>query len=270
MRTHRLALACLLLTACVFHDDDGPDLDERTDAVAPVREPSTRPVPKAEFCEQWARAACSDAVLSACQASDARECRQSQEGFCHDLVPGDIARSGRDACITAVAEAYRDADLNADELRVVLRFGGACARAVVGGRARGEPCSQTSECDAARGQACIRKPDAEMGTCQVPEVVDPGRDCKAESNICTKGFFCDGRNCIETLAAGEPCVVHEQCGQDGFCTSDGTCAERRAVNDACEDDSECAQGVCTELDAERVCTDRVLLSRADPLCATLR
>ena len=112
--------------------------------------------------------------------------------------------------------------------------------------------------------------DAGAGTCQIAEVTAPGRDCRAAEKTCQEGFFCDGRNCIETLASGESCKTHEQCGQSGYCDGSGMCAARHAVNDSCQNDVECARGICSELDDKKVCTDRVVLSRADPLCANLR
>lgn len=270
-----------MLGACVFHDDDDDDhtgLAEHQEDSAIQRDSgdttgraqSSRRVPQAEFCEQWARAACSDAVVSACQASDAAECRQTQQEFCHSLAPDEVAGPARDTCISAVTAAYRDADLQGEELALVLRFEGACARAVVGGGRAGDDCEVSSDCDVAHGYACVRKADSAPGTCQVPDVVDPGRNCEDDSKVCSDGFFCDGRNCVETLAEGEPCALHEQCGEEGFCADTGECEARRAVNDRCERDIECARGICSELDGERVCTDRVVLSRADPLCANLR
>jgi hypothetical protein len=231
---------------------------------------SGAPIARDEFCNRWARAACSDAVVSACQASNADECRRTQADFCRTLAPEEVASTGRDECIASVAAAYRDADLRGEELAVVLRFGGACARTVAGTAAAGDSCETSSHCDVSHGFACIKKSDTGMGTCQKPETVDPGRACEALPKTCSEGFFCDGHNCIETLAQGEPCMIHEQCGASGFCDDAGKCTARLAVNDSCKTDAQCARGICAELAAEHVCTDRVVLARADPLCANLR
>jgi hypothetical protein len=72
------------------------------------------------------------------------------------------------------------------------------------------------------------------------------------------------------LSKGEGCLIHEQCGSNGYCDDEGHCAERLAVNDSCKSDVQCARGVCAQLGDEQVCTDRVVLARADPLCETLR
>jgi hypothetical protein len=273
----------MLLAACIFpdHDRDDRDRDDRDDrdeqadessrggAGTGGREP-TRPAPVADFCEDWARAACTDAVVSACQASDEIECQDTQVEFCRGLVPNEIASSGRDACIKAVGLAYRDADLRGDELALVLRFQGACARLIVGESAEGEDCESSSNCDIARGYSCVRKADTGAGTCQIAKTVEPGRDCRAPDAACEDGFFCDGRYCVEMLPAEEACVIHEQCGSQAFCDESGKCVQRRAVNDSCQEDLECASGICSELGDEKLCADRVLLSRADPVCANLR
>lgn len=186
------------------------------------------------------------------------------------IVTGDVPDTVRSQCISAVRAAYQDADLRGDELKLVMRLGGACERVLHGSVAAGDACSETSECDRSRGYTCVRHSDAEQGTCQIAETVSPGRDCEAAAKVCSTGFYCDGHNCIETLALGEACTIHEQCGAGGFCSEDGKCSELIAINDPCKRDLECERGICSEFDGKQVCTDRVVLSRADPLCADLR
>jgi hypothetical protein len=281
MWAYRISLSCMLLLAgCIFtdrdrDDDDWDDRDHHQDesssgsAGTGGREP-TRPAPAADFCEGWARAACTAAVVSACQASDETECEKTQVEFCRGLIPGELASTGRDACLSAVGQAYRDADLRGDELALVLRFQGVCARLITGGGAQGDECTSSSDCDIARGYSCVRKADTGAGSCQIAEAVEPGRSCREPEEACEEGFFCDGRYCVEMLPLAESCSLHQQCGPEGFCDESGQCAERRAVNDSCQEDIECARGICSELGDEKVCTDRVVLSRSDPLCANLR
>ncbi|HEY2735394.1 MAG TPA: hypothetical protein VGI70_15460 [Polyangiales bacterium] len=114
------------------------------------------------------------------------------------------------------------------------------------------------------------KADSSMGTCQIPQLVDPGRDCDAAAETCSEGFFCDGQHCVETLGIGDACAIQDQCGDDAFCDESGQCTARRGVDSSCQQDIECARGVCSEFDGEQVCTDHVVLSRADPICANLR
>jgi len=269
MRTHHVWVGCLFLVGC-FHLDG--DRDREADDSGTVRTGSspTRTVSSQDFCQAWAQAACSDAVVSACQATDAKHCRQSQSEFCRSLVPDQTAAAGGDECVSAVSAAYRDADLSGSELQLVLRLGGPCERVLRGTARAGDACKAANECDRSRGYACAMKSDSGAGTCQIPEVVSPGRDCKAPEKTCGSGFYCDGHNCIETLAAGEACSIQAQCAEMGFCNEAGQCAEHIAVNQPCHNDGECARGICSEFQGEQVCTDRVVLSRADPLCEALR
>jgi hypothetical protein len=268
MKTQQIWIGCLMLAGCIIHDPDRGGVDTPDNS---AHDTSPPPVSSGNFCQQWARAACSDAVVSACQASNADDCRQSQEKFCHALVPNDVpAGVARNECIAAVGAAFKDADLRGDELALVLRLGGSCARVVTGSSRTGEDCSASNDCEVARGYTCVKKSDSETGTCQIPQVVDPGRDCQGAAKTCSDGFFCDGHNCIETLMTGESCIIEEECGNDGFCDDSGHCVARRAVNESCQSDIECERGICSDFEGSQVCTDRVVLSRADPVCANLR
>lgn len=222
------------------------------------------------FCDRWAEAACSGDVVSACQAADADACRLAQEGYCLDLVPQNGFVDDRaDDCIDAVSDAYADADLTADELATVVRLGEPCDRLVRGPRGAGESCSSSLDCDGPAGFECVFKGSAANGTCQTPQVVDPGLDCSADNAVCTEGFYCNGDNCIGAADVGDSCVRNDECA-DGYCDS-GTCVAGRSIDDDCTDDEQCTSGLCYEFSAtERVCTDRVRLSRTDPLCENLR
>jgi len=273
MRAYLIIAGCLCLAGCMFGRDDDPDFDrdhdhETTDDRTGGQ--TSKPVSRGSFCQQWAEAACSSAVVSACQASNTEECRQRQDEFCRMQVSSDTSDVARNECISAVTAAYRDADLRGDELALVLRMGGACSHVLRGTVRSGEACTSDNECDRSKGYACIKKADTGAGTCQIPQSISPGRDCRDADAACSAGFYCDGRNCIETLPAGEPCSIHEQCGEDGFCSEEGKCQARVAVNDPCSSDLECERGICADFQGEQVCTDRVLLSRADPLCENLR
>ena len=63
------------------------------------------------FCQEWASAACSNAVVSACQSSSAEACRLTQQGFCLSLVPSTFSDAAADDCLAAVSAAYADATL---------------------------------------------------------------------------------------------------------------------------------------------------------------
>lgn len=242
-------------------------------AFAPLACSDESPAPETRegFCDRWGQAACSADVVSACQAASADDCRLAQEEFCLDLVPvTGFAPNQADACINAVRSAYSDADLTADELDTVLRLGPPCNRLVRGPREAGETCTSSADCNAPEGYECVIKGSMGTGTCQQPEVVEAGRDCSADEAVCTEGFFCDGENCVEGAAAGEACVINEQCAE-GYCADTDVCSPGLDVNAACTTDDQCASGICYQFsDTERVCTDRVRLSRTDPLCDVSR
>lgn len=247
-----LALACLFLPLACSDEDPPTETRER-------------------FCDRWAEAACSDQVISACQAANVDECRLSQERVCLERIPttGFVGLNA-DACLGQVRAAYADGDLTASELGVVLRFAAPCNQLVSGDGEVGSSCSESNECDAVRGLECVFKGSAVTGTCQRPTIVQPGRDCSDAAAVCTEGFYCNGDNCIEGNGEGDACARDEECAV-GYCNGAGVCAEGLAVNRPCTLDEECASGFCLELSAsERVCTDRVRLSRTDPLCNDLR
>lgn len=209
-------------------------------------------------------------AISACQAADASDCRASQITVCLDQLPSDgFVGTRADQCIDAVGAAYSDADLTASELKTVLRLAAPCDQLVRGPRAEGEACTSRLDCNAPDGFDCVFKGDDAAGTCQVPTQVGAGLDCSAADAVCVEGFYCDGQNCIAGEAPGEACTMDREC-DDGFCSS-GTCAARLALEAPCTSDAQCESGLCYEFaPTEQVCTDRIRLSRTEPLCQSLR
>lgn len=250
MNALRCSICLLLLVSCTKKDSP----------------PRTRE----EFCQDWADAACSDDVISRCQAKSAEACHQSQQAFCTDLVPEDFSDDKGDDCIEAVHKAYADGDLNGSELKTVLSLGGACAQIVVGPKGDGDSCSADQDCDQSAGLSCVKKSTSAKGTCAVAKEVDPGRSCSAAAEMCSEDFYCDGKHCIEAKDEGDDCMIDEECGSSGFCNGDKACEARHTVGDACSSDRECKTGVCYVLEGDKVCTDRVILARAEPLCDMLR
>ena len=96
-------------------------------------EPRTRE----EFCQEWAQAACSEEVISACQAGGPESCHEAQERFCRELVPQNFSDAHGDECLGAVVAAYEDADLRGEELAPVLVLGGSCEKLIVGPKKKG-------------------------------------------------------------------------------------------------------------------------------------
>ena len=230
------------------------------------------PETPSSFCQRWAEAACSSEVVSACQAADADDCKDSQTAFCLARLPnGSFSGDRADECIDAVGGAYEDADVTADEIATVLRFAAPCDRLVRGPSGEGEACESRLDCDAPAGFDCVSKRAASDGTCQLPVRVGPGEDCSADNAVCGSGFYCNGDNCIAGERVGDPCLSHEQCGTTGYCGLTSVCEARLGVNSPCGFDEQCTSGLCYAFSAtEQVCADRVRLSRTEPLCADLR
>ena len=244
-----ILIACLSLAAC---KEDEP-------------EPRSREV----FCRDWAIAACSEEVVSVCQAADAESCRQSQEDFCRTIAPESFAGDRSDMCIEAVAAAYADGDLSGSELLTVRLLAEPCHQLSRGTRGEGQSCMERNDCNSAAGFDCVKKSDRMSGTCEIPEMSGPGEDCEADQQICTTGFFCNGENCIAARDEGDPCMHHEEC-EDGFCDVDGACAARFDIGDPCDDDAQCGAGICYDFDGELVCANRIVLTRTEPICEDLR
>lgn len=227
---------------------------------------------RSEFCSDWAGAACSKETVSRCQAASTDDCIDAQEDFCKKLVTDKFSDEHAQECINAVHEAYADGDLRDDELATVLSLGAPCDMLIAGPQDQGESCKANSDCDAPAGYVCVKKATSETGsgTCQKPVPVGAGRDCSAAQKTCSDGFYCDGEHCIEGKKDGDSCTIHEECSAESFCNDDGKCVERLKVGSKCTADEQCTAGVCYEFEGEQVCTDRIVLSRTEPLCADLR
>lgn len=219
------------------------------------------------FCERWASAACTAEVTSVCQTATS-ECRVSQAASCRDWLPEDFQDVGVDDCLSAVSEAYADADLDAAELDVVWRLGAPCNGIVVASES-GETCENDADCSGLAGLTCVLK-DQATGTCERAEIVEAGFSCTGRDEQCEPGFFCNGENCIVAREAGDDCVNDSQCVARHFC-QEGLCEAQASVGADCSTDRECDSEICYEVDvSERVCVDRIRLSPAEPACDALK
>jgi hypothetical protein len=231
-------------------------------------EPSERT--RAEFCEDWADAACTDETITACQAASQDTCRLAQQGFCQTLVPASFSDERGDDCISAVGDAYDDADLTGAEIDTVRQLGGECRGIVKGARAVGQTCTTSSDCDGSQGVECVRRGGVAGGTCQVAREVGAGQTCVEPAQTCAGDFFCNGSNCIATKPPGQPCQNDVECAANGLCGPSDTCVARLAVGSNCASDDECQSLLCYAVGAERKCAELVRLSPAEAFCGDLR
>ncbi|MGC4069036.1 MAG: Dickkopf N-terminal cysteine-rich domain-containing protein [Polyangiaceae bacterium] len=237
---------------------------------------SSSDMTQAEFCVEWAKAACSKETVSVCQAEDTESCQVAQQRSCRDLVPKDgFSSAHANECLDAVSKAYQDGDLTSKEMMVVYRLGNPCDKLVAGPRDIGESCNANNDCNTAGGVTCISKGSSNTGVCEVAEVKQPGTSCAADAEICTSGFYCDGSHCVEGKGVSSSCEVNSECGSSAYCRANGdgssTCELRLGVGSECTEDEACASGICLRGADEESgkCFDRLRLSPAEPACDDL-
>jgi hypothetical protein len=265
MKKSLLALALLAFTlpvGCKVEDDAPPDpLARRTG-----------------FCDAWAHNACQPLVAEDCNTT-VEACEATQSDFCLYLVPENYSSKHASECLSAVKAAYKDGDLTAGELAIVIKLGAPCDKLSKGISEDGESCEKNDDCYTAGGFSCIIKLGAASGTCAEPEEVGPGEACDGPAQVCGEGNFCNGENCVaykKTLAA---CEGDYQCAPEAHCAIDatldppmGTCQVRAEASADCSTDEDCQSHYCVVQSDETVgkCATKIRLSLNEPLCDNLR
>jgi hypothetical protein len=229
------------------------------------------------FCEAWAEAACQQTVIDACNAPTPEDCVRTQKDFCLAILPAEYSSKQAKACVAAVKAAYKDADLTADEIQVVRYLGAPCDQLSAGTSEEGESCNEDEDCNTAGGQSCVRKLGAAEGTCQEPEVVDPGAACDGDAQVCDEDHYCNGENCVAYKKTGGACEGDYQCNPADRCVipadaDAGECTERVEASGACLADDDCQSHYCVRESAssEGQCASKIRLSITDPLCDDLQ
>jgi hypothetical protein len=258
MRSHLAFVVLALLTACS------------------AKKPDTSLDTAEGFCAQWASRACSDKVWQACGATGADTCIAAQQTFCETLVPtGKYSSTHAKECLNAVAAAYKDASLSADERDTVLRLENDCELVLSGPGGEHSKCTEDSDCNRNDGLSCVRKSTA-AGQCEKPVTVSGGYPCSAPNALCDKGFYCDGANCIATAPGNAcspsiPCVATAHCalGDGGA----GVCVARQDQGKDCKSDDDCLSRICSIAAgaSSGKCLDSAPpLSATDQICANLQ
>jgi len=238
------------------------------------------------FCDEWAKRACNDQVVSHCAAESADTCVAAQRTFCESLVPdGEYSEVTAEACLDAVAAAYADAVLTADERDTLQALGATCDKIRSGSTGKGGDCTEDSDCNRDVDLACVKKAGHTTGECEKPTSVGGGISCADPDIVCDDGFYCDGAHCVEDAAASGPCSAAVPC-KDGFqCLSAdgtpvddgsdantaGTCAPLKKTGEACHHDADCLSRICAPRinSASGVCADQILLTPSEPICVDL-
>jgi hypothetical protein len=262
-------LALLLLSAC-SSEEPGPRADDKYKT-------------RGAFCDGWADAACNDDAVMNCGSSRAA-CLEHQATYCLNLLPTGYSSVNAETCIDAVKRAYRDAELTAEELKVVQRLQGECSQLVDGGRVDGESCTLSTECNTIQGSICVIKVGDEVGTCQVPNVVGGGASCREEDRICEDGYFCSevaDYNCIQSRYAPDSgqteaveCSHDAECSPAGFCEiptdeTSGICVPLlpSSSSASCTRDEQCVSDFCLLSATRPYCTDLVILTGESSVCS---
>jgi hypothetical protein len=228
---------------------------------------------EAAFCAEWAEVACNDDVVSACNGST-DGCIDSQASACGVIVPYGYKATYAEDCLNAVEDAYADAELDAEELDVVLRLGGNCATLVDGGQDEGETCTSSFDCDGVNGYECVIKADETSGSCHVPVEAGGGEQCDESDVVCEEGFYCNGSDCLIRRDEMDACTGDAMCAAELRCDiamgeTEGVCEPRLANGQACTGNDECASGICIGA-TNKVCASNVVLTVESSLCDTLR
>jgi hypothetical protein len=240
-----------------------------------------------EFCESFGKAACNDTVVKNCSGggTDVDKCVASQAAFCLSklAMPAFYSSQNAKACLDAVAAAYKDAQLTADEVQIVRELAAPCDQLIKGPGGLGASCSRSEECNTLDDLSCVIRPGDTTGTCQVPEIVGGGISCSAPERVCEDGYYCNGSHCIERPnQSGAACAADIPCGADFSCIdqspdaganqpcveggSECVCEPKLSTGSACTLSSECQSGVC----AGKICQELVMLTAESAFCADLR
>jgi hypothetical protein len=265
MKKSLLALVVLAFTlpvGCKVEDDAPDPLARRTG-----------------FCEAWAHNACQPLVVEDCNTS-AEDCEATQSDFCLSIIPENYYSSKHATeCLGAVKAAYKDGDLTAAELSIVIKLGAPCDKLSKGTSQDGESCEKNDDCDTAGGFTCVIKLGAASGTCAEPQEVGPGEACDGPAQVCGEDNFCNGENCVAYKKTGAACEADYQCKPEDHCVIDatvdppaGTCEVRAEASADCSSDDDCQSHLCMVAsgNTEGKCASLIRLSLNEPLCDNLR
>ena len=255
-------LALTLPLGCTVEEDTPPN---------PLATPSG-------FCKAWAENACQPLVLEDCNTPAPEDCQGTQSEFCLDIIPRAYSSEHAKECLAAVKAAYKDGDLTAEELAVVIKLAAPCDQLSKGIATDGESCEKNDDCNTADGFSCIIKLGASEGTCAEPEEVAAGEACDGPAQVCAEGYFCTGEYCVVNKKPGAACDGDFQCKPEDHCAPDATdatistCQARAALSDDCTSDQDCQSSYCAIAKDETTgkCASKIRLSLNEPLCDNLR
>lgn len=230
------------------------------------------------FCGNWAKAACSSAVVLACSGADKVDasltdaCVMSQQIFCEGLLPiKGYSSQKASQCLNAVQKAYADARLTADEILTVRHRGDPCNHLVKGPQGEGESCAKDDDCDTLQNYLCVMK--SGEGSCRIPTVVPNGDSCAAPGAACNPGYYCGvDEACVQTKAVGKTCAADFECATGLVCDPDSSKCVAKVSPESCTKDDDCTTNVC-DIPVNSTsgrCVSAITLSSTSGICEDLR
>ena len=229
------------------------------------------------FCGNWAKAACSNAVVLVCSGAEKVDaeltdsCVTSQRRFCEGLIP-DKGYSPQNAsqCLQAVQDAYKDARLTSEEIMTVRHRGEPCNHLIKGTQAEGDTCVNDDDCNTLKNYLCVVK--SGEGTCQIPKAVENGDSCSAKGAACNPGYYCGlDEACVQSKAVGKKCAASYECATGLVCDPDTALCTARVSPDSCTQDDDCPTNVCDipVNSSTGRCVSAITLSTSTAICEDL-
>lgn len=267
------ALIIVLLSAGVAACAHGTPADESTATDAGDSYPDVQ-----SFCNAYAQAQCSKAVMNACGIQSGATCTSAGAAACVAGQPQGTTyvAANAGACISLVEQTYASTTITADQLKALAT---ACGTKLFSGpgEARAQ-CQSDYDCSSQAGLSCVIPFGATGGKCYAPTIVQPGGSCTDESAVCGDGFYCDpmARSCMADAAAGASCGAgYNQCGDGLTCLGAGpfaTCSAKYTDGHPCALDGDCAGGLCDKAStqAQGTCASQITLTPLDAACTPLR
>jgi hypothetical protein len=211
------------------------------------------------FCEAYASAKCSAAVVGNCYHSeettldaDTAHCVAATSSLdrCNpkNLPYHPEAASAAIDTITAIFEDGQiDGPTNPDN-NEQQALNDALASVFYVGLPDGSACTAADDCDIGNGSTCIVH--ASKGVCAVPVETAPGESCNSPSAQCDSGFYCDdGYHCVSTQGIRQVCHADDEC-VTAKCGSNNLCQDLLPNQSSCEFDAECSGGFCLKQSGE--------------------
>jgi hypothetical protein len=223
------------------------------------------------FCNGRGEAECNAEVILSCAVSDKTHCVASRQAACVAAIPTGTSYNSdaAEACINAVAGAFGDAKVSADENNAI---GEACGVVFDGTAIVNAACQADIDCKVSAGLRCVQTGGLATGTCQVPQIVQGGGHCTAPNQQCAKGFHCGpSQSCDVDSLENEACGPAVPCVSTARCVG-GVCTKKNDDGTACASDAECLHGLCARGSgaAQGLCASQLTLAPNEPFCEGAR